>query len=136
MYAIPTHSNVMHKRSHSVSVNTCKALLWILFPLLSPAGLDALAEARHTLTLVFHCWQGLFQETTLKLWLLGLKASEVSLASWPTSSSTPVQTKIDSIILPSQSSKNVNKEQKLLVLHISEGLLGNRAFLKLILLQA
>lgn len=88
---------------------------------LSPAGLDALAEARHTLTMVFHVGRDclpLSGEHTHKLWLLGLKASGVSLASWPTSSSTPLQTKIDSIIHPSQSSKNVNKEQKLPVLHI------------------
>lgn len=60
----------------------------------------------------------------------------VSLASWPTSSSTPLRTKIDSIIHSSQSDKNVNKEQKLPVPQISEGLFGNKAFLKPILLRS
>lgn len=110
-----------------------------LFFLLSPAGLDALTEARHALTPVFHVGRDfmlLSQEHTHKLCFLGLKASGVSLASWPTTSSTPLQTKKDSIIHSSQSSKNVNKEQKLPVLYISESLSWNWAFLKLILLQA
>lgn len=87
----------------------------------------------------FPCWQDILPlsgEHAHKLGLLGFNASGFSLASWPTSSSTPLQTKIDSIIRPSQSSKNVNTEQKLPVLHISEGLFENRAFLKLILLRA
>ena len=139
MHAVPTRSNVMHKRSHSVRGNTCKALLWILSSsslqlalmlLLRPGTLSP------RLSMLAGTFLPLSGEHTHKLWLLGLKASGVSLASWPTSSSTPLQTKIDSIFHPSQSSKNVNKEQKLPVLHISEGLFGNRAFLKLILLPA
>lgn len=85
-------------------------------------------------------WLGffaLFQEDTLtKLRLLRLEGAWVLVARWPTSSSTPLQTKIDLIIHPGQFSKNVNKEQKLPVLHISRGLHGTGAFLKLILLQA
>lgn len=46
----------------------------------------------------------------------------VSLASWPTSSSTPLRTEMGSVILSSQSGKNVNKAQKLPVLQIYEGL--------------
>lgn len=65
-----------------------------------------------------------------------ISASGVSLASWPTTSSSLLQTKIDSIIHPSKSSKNVNKEQKSPVLYTSEGLSWNWALPKLILLQA
>lgn len=124
-----------HIRRHSVRTNTCKASLWSFFFLLPPAGLDTLAEARRTLTLAFPCWQGvlcLFQESVLTnitdFW--DTEAFAVSLAFWPTSSSTLMQTKIDSIIYPRQSNKNVNKEQKLPVLRIIRGPLREQSFRK------
>ena len=80
--------------------------------------------------------RSLLQTTAFTKYCMGYKASGVSLTLWPTSMSTRLQTKTDSIIHPSQANKNVNKEQKLPVLHISEGLFSSRALLKLILLQA
>lgn len=88
----------------------------------------------------FAAWPGtspLAQEHFHKLLygVWGARLLGVSLTSWPTSASTLLQTKAPSIIHPSQAYKNVNKEQKLLVLHISEGLFRKRALLKLIPLQ-
>lgn len=122
--------NINHIKSHSVTEALvrvcCKPFPSMLLSLAFYPGFSMLAG--------ISC---LVQKNMVtKLWHVGRKASGVSLASWPTSPSTFMRTKIDSIFHPSQCNKNVNKEQKFPVLHVSEGLFGNTAFLKLILQQA
>lgn len=129
----------MHKRSHIVRGSTCKTLSWMLsFSSLQLASV-LLLRLGTLLTLAFHVGRDflpLSGEHTYKLWLLGAHGylGFTCILAHLLNNPFANQNTLHNSSQPS--SKNVNKEQKLLVPNISEGLLGNRAFLKLILLQA